>query len=53
MMAEAIAAIKAEIGFDDSDWEDYFNSLDKDEDPTAYIFRCRHCGAFGGYSDFT
>lgn len=51
--AEAIAAIKAEIGFDDTDWEDYFNSLDKDEDPTAYLFKCRHCGAFGGYSDFT
>ena len=51
--AEAIAAIKAEIGYEGKDWEDYLESLDKDADPTAYLFRCLHCGAFGGYSDFT
>ena len=49
----AIAAIKEEIGFEGEDWDDYFESLDKDGEPTAYLFRCRRCGTFGGYSDFT
>jgi uncharacterized protein CbrC (UPF0167 family) len=48
---EAISAIKTEIGFEDEEWEDYFQYLDKNEGPTAYIFKCRHCGKFGGYSD--
>ncbi|PWT93126.1 MAG: hypothetical protein C5B55_05105 [Blastocatellia bacterium] len=50
---DAIAAIKEEIGFDGEEWDDYFESLDKDGEPTAYMFKCRHCGAIGGYSDFT
>ena len=50
---EAIAAIKEDIGFDSDDWTRYLKSLDKNGEPTAYIFRCLHCGAFGGYSDFT
>jgi uncharacterized protein CbrC (UPF0167 family) len=29
----------------------YMESLDKDAGPTAYAFRCRICGAWGGYSD--
>jgi uncharacterized protein len=50
---EAISAIKKEIGFIGDEWEEYFASLDKDGEPTAYVFRCRHCGALGGYSDFS
>lgn len=50
---DAIAAIKDEIGFDGDEWKQYFESLEKDGEPTAYLFRCRHCGAYGGYSDFT
>jgi uncharacterized protein CbrC (UPF0167 family) len=50
---EAIRVIKEEIGFEGKDWEEYFESLAKDGEPTAYLFRCRHCGALGGYSDFT
>jgi uncharacterized protein len=49
--AEAISAIKTEIEFDGEEWDNYFQYLDKDESPTAYIFKCRHCGKFGGYSD--
>jgi uncharacterized protein CbrC (UPF0167 family) len=49
----AIAAIKEEIGFEGIEWKEYFESLDSEGEPTAYVFRCRHCGAFGGYSDFT
>jgi uncharacterized protein CbrC (UPF0167 family) len=51
--ADAIAAIKDDIGFDGDEWEQYFKSLEKDGEPTAYLFRCRHCEAYGGYSDFT
>lgn len=50
---EAIRAIKEEIEFDGATWDDYFKSLDKDGEPTGYLFRCRHCGQVGGYSDFT
>lgn len=51
--SEAVAAIKDDAGLDDDEWEDYFSSLDKAGEPTAYVFRCLHCGKFGGYSDFT
>jgi uncharacterized protein CbrC (UPF0167 family) len=27
--------------------------LDKEGQPTAYLFRCRHCGTHLAYSDFT
>ncbi len=33
------------------DWEHYINALNKENGPTAYIFECRHCGKYGGYSD--
>jgi uncharacterized protein len=49
--ARAISAIKEEIGFEGDDWDEYFESLDKENQPTAYLFKCRHCGTFGGYSD--
>lgn len=47
----AIEAIRVECGYGESDWEDYFDALSAEGSPTAYVFRCRHCGAFGGYSD--
>jgi uncharacterized protein len=31
----------------------YLASLDKEGEPTAYVFRCRHCGRHLAYSDFT
>ena len=49
----AITAIKDEIGFDGKEWDEYFKSLDRQGEPTAYLFKCRHCGTYGGYSDFT
>jgi uncharacterized protein CbrC (UPF0167 family) len=47
----AIAAVKQEFGLQDQEWEDYFQVLNRNAGPTAYLFRCRHCGVFGGYSD--
>lgn len=31
----------------------YLSSLDKDDQPTAYLFRCRVCEKYLAYSDFT
>ena len=43
--------IKSESGYDDEEWSFYFDQMEKDGSPTAYLFRCRHCGVCGGYSD--
>ncbi len=47
----AVDAIRAESGFEGDEWRDYFDVLSKDDGPTAYVFRCLHCGKLGGYSD--
>jgi uncharacterized protein CbrC (UPF0167 family) len=49
--AAARDAIREESGFVGDTWDEYFAVLDTDGSPTAYVFRCRHCGALGGYSD--
>jgi len=50
--SEAISAIRDSTGLDDGpDWEEFLSALDKEGSPTAYIFRCRKCGALGGYQD--
>ena len=49
---QAVSAIRDESGFTDEDWTEFFESLDRDRGPTAYLFRCLHCGHFGGYTDF-
>jgi uncharacterized protein CbrC (UPF0167 family) len=48
---EAIEAIKDDVCLDGKEWESFFDLLDKDSSPTAYLFQCRHCGAFCGYTD--
>jgi uncharacterized protein CbrC (UPF0167 family) len=49
---DAIAAVRREAGYDDErEWQDYFRALNRDQGPTAYVFRCLHCGQYGGYSD--
>jgi len=47
----AIEAIKLESGFDEDQWAEYYEQMDADHGPTAYLFRCWHCAAWGGYSD--
>ncbi|MDG6099875.1 hypothetical protein EXU34_20660 [Alteromonas sp. ZYF713] len=39
-------------GLKEGQWETLFKSLDADGSPTAYIFKCIHCGKHGGYIDF-
>jgi uncharacterized protein len=48
---DAISSIHQECGMDDRDWHDYFRALSKGSSPTAYVFRCLHCGRHFGYSD--
>jgi uncharacterized protein len=50
----AIDAIREEAShLPDGDWRHYFQSMSRAGQPTAYLFRCRHCGTYGGYSDHT
>jgi uncharacterized protein CbrC (UPF0167 family) len=49
--AAAVPMLQAELGYDESEWAEYFALLDRMRGPTAYVFRCRHCGKLGGYSD--
>lgn len=47
----ALEAIKLESGYDEEEWAFYFHQMDANYGPTAYLFRCLHCAAWGGYSD--
>lgn len=44
-------SIAEDSGFQGEDLSDYLDSLDRDYGPTAYLFRCRHCGTWSAYSD--
>ena len=48
---EVIAAIRAEAGYDEEEWREYFAAMTREGGPTAYVFQCRQCGRYGGYSD--
>lgn len=48
---DAVKSIQINAGVVESDWEQFYRALDKDRGPTAYLFRCRHCGIHGGYWD--
>lgn len=48
---EAIRAIQDSTSLYGDEWEEFFEALDKDESPRAYLFQCLHCGHYGGYTD--
>ena len=48
---ELIENIRNDIGMSAAQFNFYLELLDKSGEPTAYVFRCRHCGKLGGYSD--
>jgi uncharacterized protein CbrC (UPF0167 family) len=48
---DLVAALKRESGTSDASWPDYLAAMKADGSPTAYVFRCLHCGKLGGYSD--
>ena len=47
----AVPALRKESGYDDPQWATYFQTLNAEGSPCAYVFECRGCGALGGYSD--
>jgi uncharacterized protein CbrC (UPF0167 family) len=48
----AIDAIRDDVGIEDENkWEEFFYALAKNDSPTAYLFQCRHCQAYLGYTD--
>lgn len=49
--ADLLEALKCESGVSEETWPDYFSAMQADGSPTAYVFRCLHCGTLGGYSD--
>jgi uncharacterized protein len=49
---QAVEAIAKECAFTGKELKTYMMRLKKNGSPTAYLFKCRHCGLFGGYSDF-
>jgi uncharacterized protein len=49
---EAVEVVRVESGYEAKEWAHYYNSLNLRTGPaTAYLFRWRHCGKLGGYSD--
>ena len=53
--AEAIPAVKKHI-IDDynlsgADLQEFFDGLTKDDEPSAYLFRCLHCKNYLAYAD--
>jgi uncharacterized protein len=44
---EAKERLRETAALSDKKWAAFFNELDADGSPTAYVFRCLHCGAFG------
>lgn len=48
---KAVDAAREECGLEDEEWTDYLKALNRDNGPTAYVFRCLHCGNLKAYSD--
>ncbi|HKZ81756.1 MAG TPA: CbrC family protein [Pyrinomonadaceae bacterium] len=50
---ELIDSLRADRGMDEASFRDYLDTMNKQTGPTAYVFRCLHCGLYQGYSDFS
>lgn len=48
-----IDSLRADSGMDESNFREYLDTMNKQTGPTAYVFRCLHCGQYKGYSDFS
>lgn len=48
---KAVVAIRDDTGLDGAAWERFYHAFRKHSAPSAYLFRCRHCGTLGGYQD--
>jgi uncharacterized protein CbrC (UPF0167 family) len=48
---QAVKVIREESGLEGDELDEYMEQLDRERGPTAYLFQCRHCKRYGGYSD--
>jgi uncharacterized protein CbrC (UPF0167 family) len=52
---QAIAAVKKHLKEDydlsGAELQEFFDGLSKDDQPTAYVFRCLHCQKYLAYAD--
>ncbi len=48
---DLIESLKEDSGLEGEQWENFRKALDKSGSPTAYVFKCIHCGKLGGYQD--
>jgi uncharacterized protein CbrC (UPF0167 family) len=48
---QAVQAVKDSTGLEGKEWDSFFHALNSEDAPTAYVFRCLHCGKFGAYQD--
>ena len=47
------ASLSRDLGWPEDEFAEYYAGLEREGQPTAYVFRCLHCGTLLGYSDFT
>lgn len=52
LFPDAIESIRVESEMGEN-WPKFFEALSGEDSPTAYIFRCLHCGKHLGYADYT
>jgi len=49
---ELIESLRADVKMGEMEFGDYLEKMNKQSGPTAYIFRCLHCGQYQAYSDY-
>ena len=49
---DAIESVRTDSGMGEY-WPQFFAGLSSEGNPTAYVFRCLHCGTHVGYADYT
>lgn len=48
---DLIYSLRVDAKMNDDEFAEYLGKMDKQAGPTAYVFRCLHCGKYQGYSD--
>lgn len=49
---DAIESIRSDSEMGEN-WQQFFEALNSEDSPTAYVFQCLHCGRHIGYADCT
>ena len=48
---DLLESLRTDVAMTNDAFESYLARLDKDREPTAYVFQCLHCSRLLGYSD--